>query len=206
VNPDAFEQLVRTRFADEPAHRLSQYYRFVMKWNPRLHLTTITEPREFFTRHVVESALVAERILTGVDQVWDIGSGVGVPGLIVAILRPDLAVHLVEASRKKTIFLEEAVAEAGLSTVRVVQSRFESLPPLPESACLSVRAIEGMERMIPALVRMGANASQMVFLGAKDLENPLRSNLSGNWQVEPILLPDSEHRYLILAQRFVARA
>lgn len=204
MNPadkEQFDLILRTRFPDEQVAGLSRYYQFVMKWNPRLHLTTVTEPRDFFERHIVESSLVSGKIGSIVDQVWDIGSGAGVPGLLVAILRPELSVHLVESSRKKAIFLEEAVADLGLSNVRVVQRRFESLENLTESSCMTVRAIEEMERMIPALIWLGSSGSQMIFLGAKSLGETVRSNLTGNWITEFSIIPGSDRRYLINSLR-----
>jgi 16S rRNA (guanine527-N7)-methyltransferase len=200
ADADQLDLLVQARFPATPAARLSHYYRLVRKWNPRLHLTTILQPQAFFARHLVESALVSEAILPGVDQVWDIGSGAGIPGLIVAILQPVLPVHLVESNRKKAIFLEEAGAELGLTNLTVVAHRFESLPVLPSTACMTVRAIEEMARQIPALVRLGSGGMQMILLGALSLEAALHANLPGNWRTDSTLLPDSTNRYLIQAQ------
>lgn len=136
-----------------------------------------------------------------VDQVWDIGSGAGVPGLIVAILRSELAVYLVESSRKKALFLEEAVAELNLANVTVINRRVESLENLPESSCMTARAIEEMEEMIPVLIEFGHSGSQMIFLGAKTLEEIVRANLTGSWKLESSILPGSHSRLLIIANR-----
>ena len=124
---------------------LSEYYELVLKWNKRLHLTTLTQPQEFFERHILESAFSESLILSSVNQVWDLGSGLGVPGMVIAILRPDLDVCMVEASRNKTLFLEEAAAHLNLKNVKVIESRFESIERAPEESCLTVRAIEKMD-------------------------------------------------------------
>src|SRR6185369_4459750 len=94
---------------------LERYYKLVLKWNDRLHLTTITAPDAFVRRHLDEAIFVEKRILPIVDEFWDIGSGVGIPGIPVAVRRPDMEVRLVEANRRKALFLEEVVAELQLA-------------------------------------------------------------------------------------------
>ena len=186
--------------AAEAAH-LSRYYQMVLKWNSRLHLTTITEPREFLDRHVLESFFAARHLVPEVRQVWDIGSGLGIPGMVIAILRPDLALHLVESSKKKALFLEEVAAALPLPNVRVVPRRFESLPPLPEEACLTARAVEEMEQHLPRLVEMASGARQILLLGGDRVAERLKTAVVGGWQVNQSLIPNSARRYLISAVR-----
>ncbi len=146
-------------FSDSEIDLLSKYYELVLKWNKRLHLTTLTRPREFFERHILESAFAESLILPSVNQIWDLGAGLGVPGIVMAILRPDLNVRLVEANHNKALFLEEAAAHLTLKNVKVIESRFEVIEGVPEKSCLTARAIEKMEKMIPEILRLGAKAS-----------------------------------------------
>jgi 16S rRNA (guanine(527)-N(7))-methyltransferase RsmG len=176
---------------------LSVYYELVLKWNKRLHLTTLTQPQEFFERHILESAFSESLILPSVNQVWDLGSGLGVPGMVIAILRSDLDVQLVEASRNKAFFLGETVAYLNLKNVKVVESRFETLESLPEESCITVRAIEKMEKIIPAILRLGARSSQILIFGSKDLEARARIYINDKRKIESALIPGSNRRYLI---------
>jgi 16S rRNA (guanine(527)-N(7))-methyltransferase RsmG len=176
---------------------LSDYYGLVLKWNKRLHLTTLTQPQDFFQRHILESAFSESLILTSVNQVWDLGSGLGVPGMVIGILRPDLNVYLVEASRNKALFLEETVAHLKLENVKVVESRFETLETLPEESCLTVRAIEKMEKIIPEILRLGDRSAQILILGSKDLEARARLYINDKRKIESALIPASNRRYVI---------
>ncbi|MBO0857511.1 MAG: 16S rRNA (guanine(527)-N(7))-methyltransferase RsmG [Chloracidobacterium sp.] len=177
---------------------LSKYYELVLKWNKLLHLTTLTQPQEFFERHILESAFSESLILPQVKQVWDLGSGLGVPGMVIAILRPDLSAHLVEANHKKALFLEEAAAYLNLKNVRVVDSRFEVLKDPPEKSCLIARALEKMEKMIPDILRLGARSSQILIFGGKTLEEKIRAFIiDDNRRIKSSLIPGSNHRYLI---------
>src|SRR4051812_47122919 len=68
--------------------QLVQYYELVLKWNAQLHLTTITEPEDFFYRHIFEPMFLARQLEPEIVEVWDLGSGLGVPGVPLSILRP----------------------------------------------------------------------------------------------------------------------
>lgn len=184
-------------FAEGEADLLSEYYELVLKWNSRLHLTTLTQPQEFFERHILESAFAESLILPSVNQVWDLGSGLGVPGMVIAILRPDLNVRLIEVSRNKVLFLEEAAASLKLKNVDVIESRFETIESAPEESCLTVRAIEKMEKMIPEILRLGAKAPQILIFGAKSLEEKTRALVYRDKKIESFLIPGSNQRYVM---------
>src|SRR5262245_31207941 len=71
-------------FSEPEIDLLANYYELVLKWNNRLHLTTLIRPQEFFNRHILESSFAESLILPSVNQFWDIGSGLGVPGMIIS--------------------------------------------------------------------------------------------------------------------------
>jgi len=183
-------------FTEAEAGLLSKYYELVLKWNKRLHLTTLTRPQEFFERHILESAFSESLILPAVNQVWDLGSGLGVPGMVIAILRPDLNARLVEVNRNKALFLEEAAAHLKLKNVEVIESRFQAIEGVPEESCLTARALERMGNLIPEILRLGARASQILIFGAKSLDEKARA-LVIDKKIERLLIPGSNQRYVI---------
>jgi len=191
------DRLTVKGFSEPEVDLLTKYYELVLKWNDRLHLTTLTRPQEFFDRHILESSLSESLILPSVTQIWDIGSGLGVPGMIIAITRPDLGVHLLEASRNKSLFLEEAVDYLRLNNVVVIESRFEAVKGIPQESCLTVRAIEGMEKMLPKIIRLGTDANQILIFGAKDLEEKARGLIGEHRLIESLLIPGSNRRFVI---------
>jgi 16S rRNA (guanine(527)-N(7))-methyltransferase RsmG len=184
-------------FTEAEIDLLSKYYELVLKWNKRLHLTTLTQPLEFFERHILESAFSESLILPSINQIWDLGSGLGVPGMALAILRPELDAYLVEASRNKALFLEETASHLKLENVKVVESRFETLETLPEDSCQMSRAIEKMEKVIPHILKLGALASQIMIFGSKDLEARARLYINDKRKIESALIPGSNRRYII---------
>jgi 16S rRNA (guanine527-N7)-methyltransferase len=191
-----------THFSDRETACLSSYFDLVLKWNARLHLTTLTRPGEFVERHICEAEFAAERILDSIREVWDLGTGLGIPGIPIAILRPDLEVKLVESNRAKSIFLEETASELRLANVEVIRKRIESLDEVPEVACLTVRAVERMERVLAEILRIGARCSQVLVFGNQETEALIRSLMGREGRIESRLMPGTERRWLIEVMRF----
>jgi 16S rRNA (guanine527-N7)-methyltransferase len=102
-------------------------------WNDRVNLTSV-EKDLAWERHVEESLAVAELVPDGPVRVVDIGSGGGIPGLLLAIARPDATVTLIEADRRKCGFLMHAGGLLGLTNADVVCARAESVATRPECA------------------------------------------------------------------------
>jgi 16S rRNA (guanine527-N7)-methyltransferase len=121
-------------------------------------------PREvprLWSRHLLNCAVVAELIPSGA-AVDDIGSGAGLPGIVLALIRPDLEVTLVEPLLRRATFLGEAVAELGLSHVTVVRSRAEeraAAADVPRADVVTARAVAPLDRLsgwcLPLLRRGG---------------------------------------------------
>jgi 16S rRNA (guanine527-N7)-methyltransferase len=117
-------------------------------------------PREaprLWERHLLNCALLGEAIEHGAD-VCDIGSGAGLPGLVLALCRPDLTVTLVEPLLRRTRFLEEAVATLELSHVDVVRGRAQDLHGTREFSVVTARAVAPLGRLVDwamPLVRLG---------------------------------------------------
>lgn len=185
----------------ETVELLEQYYGLVLKWNPILHLTTLTKPVEFVQRHFAESAFVTEHLASNAAHVFDLGSGLGVPGIPLSILRPTLPVTLVEANHRKAVFLEEVVDRLRLKQIRVQASRLEALQHLPENTVLTARAIDKMTALLPQILRLSAIASQTLLLGGEDMSNAIAQHLPKFLQLQQIQLFGSDARYLFILQR-----
>jgi 16S rRNA (guanine527-N7)-methyltransferase len=190
-----------TRFSKNEIDRFSLYYALVLKWNRRLHLTTLTRPEEFAHRHIGESAFAESHLLDSVTQVWDLGTGLGIPGIPMAVLRPGITFNLVDSNRAKTIFLEEAVRELQLVNVRVICERLESLDSLPEQSCLTVRALEKMEWLLPEIMRVGVNCPQIMIFGGEKTRSAIESLIGERYKLKSWLLPHSEKRSLFVLLR-----
>jgi 16S rRNA (guanine527-N7)-methyltransferase len=101
----------------------------VVTANQKLNLTRITEPEEFWEKHLWDSLRgVGDLIINpSAKQVIDIGTGAGFPGLPLAIARPDWQLTLVDSTAKKVGFIESIAPEIGLTNIHPVVSRIEEL-------------------------------------------------------------------------------
>ena len=105
--------------------KLDEYCRLLWDWNERINLTRHTDYDKFVARDVVDSLTLAEFLRTG-ERVLDVGTGGGVPGIILAILRPDLRIELCDSTGKKTLAVSEMIQALRLD-VPVHHAKAESL-------------------------------------------------------------------------------
>jgi len=108
--------------------RLVAYLRLIEKWNKVHNLTAVREPEQMVVLHLLDSLTVLPHV-AGARTLLDVGSGAGLPGIPLAIARPDLAVTLLDASHKKATFLRQAKAELALANVEVACERVEKWHP-----------------------------------------------------------------------------
>ena len=118
--------------------QLLDFIELIAKWNRVHNLTAIRDPDAMVAHHILDSLSVVPH-LDG-KRIADIGSGAGLPGIPVAVARPDCRVTLVESNGKKAAFLLQAVAELGLENVTVVAARAEDFRPAEGFDCVLARA------------------------------------------------------------------
>lgn len=102
---------------------LTRYVSLLVRWNQAFNLTAVRDPVEMVPRHILDSAVIAPFVTAG--PVADVGTGAGLPGIVLAILQPKLEITLIDSNGKKTRFCRQAVNELGLENVAVIQSRVE---------------------------------------------------------------------------------
>ena len=109
----------------ERRRRLLALVGLLHKWNRAYNLTAVRAPAEMVSRHVLDSAAVLPFVRG--PQLLDVGSGPGLPGIVLAILDPTLSVTLLDSNGKKVRFQRQAVMELGLDNVQPIQARVEAL-------------------------------------------------------------------------------
>jgi 16S rRNA (guanine527-N7)-methyltransferase len=106
--------------------RLQAYLTLLQKWNRVYNLTAVRDPDQMVTHHLLDSLAVLPH-LAGVRTLADVGSGGGLPGLILAACRPDLQLTSVESNQKKASFQQQAKIELDLANVSIHCGRVESM-------------------------------------------------------------------------------
>ncbi|MDR2625375.1 MAG: 16S rRNA (guanine(527)-N(7))-methyltransferase RsmG [Zoogloeaceae bacterium] len=135
------------------AKTLLAYRDLLLKWNRVYNLTAVKTPEEILTHHLLDSLAILpwlDRVLAdaapSAASLLDVGSGGGLPGLVLAIARPELPVTLVDAVQKKTAFLHQAASELALKNLTVRHARIESLQG--QYAAITARAFAGLAEFV----------------------------------------------------------
>ncbi|MGE4610308.1 MAG: 16S rRNA (guanine(527)-N(7))-methyltransferase RsmG [Paracoccaceae bacterium] len=134
----------------ETTERLKAYSSLLKKWNPKINLVAKSTIPDLWQRHITDSAQLWKLAPSGKKNWLDIGSGAGFPGLVIAAIAaekaPDLLVTLVESDRRKSVFLQTAAREMGVS-VKVITKRIEVLEP-QSADILSARALSSLPQLL----------------------------------------------------------
>lgn len=122
-----FQQMLAAQFgglSERQLGQLEQHFELLTHWNKKINLTRIESVEDAVRLHYCESLLLASLLPKRPQRIVDVGSGAGFPGIPVAVFRPDSAVCLIEAHRRKAVFLSEASSE--LPNVSVIAGRAEA--------------------------------------------------------------------------------
>jgi len=128
--------------------KLLNFLELLEKWNRAYNLTAVRDPEQMVPRHLLDSLTVLP-YLQG-PRVLDIGTGAGLPGIPLALARPDLEFTLLDSNAKKTRFATQALHELGLKNVAVVQERVEKFHPETKFDTLIARAFASIPDMLAA--------------------------------------------------------
>ncbi len=110
---------------DKQVGRLLEYLELLIKWNRHYNLTAITSPEKMLGYHLLDSLSISKYIGSS-DNVLDVGSGAGLPGIPLAVAKPDSTWMLLDSNGKKTRFMQQALAHCRVENAHVVKSRVES--------------------------------------------------------------------------------
>ncbi len=115
-------------FSSEQIGQIERYLNLLIKWNRTFNLTAIKEPEAMVTHHVLDSLAILP-LLVG-QRFLDVGTGAGLPGMMLAIACPTCHFVLLDSNSKKISFIKQAVHQLGVQNVEVVHSRIEDFEPL----------------------------------------------------------------------------
>lgn len=124
---EKIKSVLSEALASNAVENFERYYALLLEWNERFNLTAITDRRDVFVKHFLDSISAAPLIPQNAS-VLDIGAGAGFPSLPLKIARDDLTVTCVDSVNKKVTFLDAVIDELGLKNARAIHSRAEDLP------------------------------------------------------------------------------
>ncbi len=157
--------------ADE--EQLLAFLALLTKWNKAYNLTAVRDPLDMVGRHLLDSLAVLPH-LRG-SRCLDMGCGPGLPGIPLAILRPEIDFVLLDSNGKKIRFVRQAVLELGLDNIAVTQQRVEDYRPETGFDTLIARAFTDLPRMLRLTAHLRGPDTRLLAMKGDKLERELSS-------------------------------
>jgi 16S rRNA (guanine527-N7)-methyltransferase len=185
--------------------QLMNYLALMFKWNAVYNLTSLRDPRQMVTHHLLDS-LAAVPAFEAAVNVLDVGSGGGLPGIVLAIVRPDMKVAMIDTVHKKTAFLTQVKAELGLANVTVYTARVEQLEVRDKFDVITSRAFADLSDFVNwSSHLLQENGRYIALKGVAPKDEQER--LPAPWRVtkvEPLQVPRlGAERHLVFIERSI---
>lgn len=182
---------------------LLNYVALLDKWNKVHNLTAVRDPEHMVSQHLLDS-LALLPVLAKRKTLLDVGSGGGLPGVPLAIVRPDMAVTLLDSNHKKAAFLRQAKAELGLANTEVVCERVEAWQPQQRFDVVVSRAFADLAEFVTQAGHLLAPDGVLLAMkGIYPFEEIAR--LPDNFRVDevlPLKVPQlSAERHLVIVKK-----
>lgn len=126
--------------------RLLAYHQMLVKWNKAYNLTSVRDPSQMIARHLLDSLSIVPFIKP--TNLLDVGTGPGLPGMIIALIYPELPVYMLDSNGKKTRFLNQVKMELGVANANIVHHRLESWEPGQDFNQITSRAFATLSDMV----------------------------------------------------------
>ena len=185
--------------SDDQQAKLLRFVDLLNKWNKAFNLTAVREPADMVVRHLLDSLAVLPHVSE--ESLLDVGTGAGIPGIPLAICRPEQALTLVDSNGKKTRFVKQAAQELGLVNVEVVQSRVEQYRM--SSPQVISRAFASLPDMVRMTAHLLAPGGRLLAMKATPTDVEM-AGLRSSWNIEhiPLTVPMlDEPRQLVVLSR-----
>ena len=187
----------------EQQTKLMGYLALMNKWNAVYNLTSLRDPQQMVTHHLLDS-LAAVPAFANARNVLDVGAGGGLPGIVLAIVRPDMNVAMIDTVHKKTAFLNQVKAELKLTNVSVHTMKVQDLVVSEPFDVITSRAFADLSDFVNWSNHVLEEGGQ--FIALKGVAPPdERERLPADWKVtklQPIQVPGlNAERHLV----FIAR-
>jgi 16S rRNA (guanine527-N7)-methyltransferase len=160
--------------------QIEQYIELLMKWNQSYNLVSFKTKQELIIDHILDSMSMTEAGMISKKRIFDVGSGPGLPGLILSIIMPDNKYILIEPKKKYYRFLKKAVRELNLKNVTIHHHKVEEEKDIQKDDIVISRAVSGFEFFLN--MRSIPKETMIIFFLGKDIYN--RINTGQNQDLE----------------------
>jgi 16S rRNA (guanine527-N7)-methyltransferase len=176
--------------------KLLIYIDLLIKWNKTYNLTSLTTKEDIITTHLLDCLSIVNKI--DGQRILDVGSGAGLPGLMIALARPTSNLCLIDKVAKKTFFMKQVALELELNNVEVIHGRAEDLRVKNPFDTIVSRAFSEVEKFISLTQHLISKQGAWLIMKSKKIMTEDLKKLDKAFEVEPITVPYLEaERYLV---------
>ncbi len=176
---------LQLNLSEAQQQQLLAFVALLAKWNKVYNLTALRDPLQMVTHHLLDT-LAAAPSFSHAQRVLDVGAGGGVPGLVLAIVYPQIQFALIDIVHKKTAFLTQAKAELGLKNVTVHTGRVEQLQVAEKFDCITSRAFAELADFVNWSGHLLADGGEFIAMKGVRPEEEMAA-LPAGWYVRATL-------------------
>lgn len=161
---------------DDKLKKLNDYYLFLIDYNKKINLTRITGEEDVYYKHFLDSLIPFKNIKLDGKKLFDIGSGAGFPGVVLAIFNPYLKVILCESINKKAVFLNNLIKYLELENAMVYTGRAEDYYKISNNKFdyIAARAVSSIDNWLKYSVNLVGNNSKVILYKGLNYQDELK--------------------------------
>ena len=165
-------ELMNISLSDKQIQQLLRYLSLILKWNRIYNLSAIRDPIESLKKHLLDSLSIIHFVQPGL--LLDVGSGAGLPGIVIAIMKPETEVFVLDSVGKKCRFMQAVKSELALENLIIVNSRVESFKPKKYFSQITSRAFAEASKTIQLTKHLlEENGRYLLMKGSNVLEEDI---------------------------------
>ncbi len=183
---------------EDACSRLTVYVEALKRWNPHINLVAPSTLPQAWVRHVADALQLLPLIPFHVNQIVDLGSGSGVPGLVLALAMPERwRVHLVESTGRKCAFMRQVAQRAGVD-INIHQRRIEQVDPgvlgIDENSVVTARALAPLPRLLELAVPMFERGAGAMLHKGRTAREEVEAARKAGWRFDAEFIPSVTDR------------
>ena len=165
------EEILEIKFTEEQFQKIERYYKFLSEWNKKINLISRKSEIPVMKNALLESYSLYEVLQYEEGIFLDVGTGGGLPGMLIACFMPDVKIELLDSTRKKTVFLQKAIDELKFENVSVINGRLEEMSKKDYDNKYDIvftRGVGNFKVITPHLLRMIHDTGSIYILTGED--------------------------------------
>jgi len=144
------------------ARQVTEYLHLLEKWNGVYNLTAMSGPGEMMRGHALDCIAIEPHVRG--PCILDVGTGAGLPGILLAMMHPEWEIVMLDSNRKKLAFVTQAIAELGLGNARTEHARIEDYRPMETFDCVVARAFSAADRILSLVSHLVSERGRIVMM------------------------------------------